>query len=63
MQINIRNHNKPGATHITPHGMVRTDKDGNADVTPEQLAYFKSRRGLQITTRDGRSLADEKLTK
>jgi len=32
--------------------MVRTDADGYAELTPEQIAYFKGRRGLQISTQD-----------
>lgn len=52
MRVRIADHNKPGASFLTPHGIVRTDGDGNADVSPEQLAHLKSRKGLQITTRD-----------
>ncbi len=47
-RVRITNHNKPGGTFWTPTGMVKTDKDGHAKVTAEQLAHLKKSGGLNI---------------
>jgi hypothetical protein len=52
VRIRISNHNAPGGAFVTPHGTVRTDKDGYANVSAEQLAHLKTRRGLTIATGD-----------